>query len=626
MRRGEFKRAWMARASEWLRAQGAEDPEATAEAAWFMSGRGRARAAEWRGSTVRMEALFDTAWSDKSVVGGYGSMFRADASDRNWPGIMLEELTGERARTKREMFERMEAGDKAGARMLDTKQKVLKVVANSWYGVANTPRFPLYDFDVGATITHTGVALTTSALVSLELFMAGNRPENSGEAALKRLADCLADGKRLDDPPEPAPGADEVADWHARGLDGEDAELVRNAVKRLSPEEIARIAWKDRLLDYLRADARTRGLLERCLDAEDFVDPSDPPESVRGFLSSAWERIRAAAAVPAPPADAGKSARTMTRRAVLVADTDSVFAHLAGWLEVLAEWGRRADGPSDPRKAVWCCVFASLASEFLKEAMEAQCAAMGSPEKVRGRISMKSEFLYSRLLTTPNRKQYAGLVVNREGNILSEPELDVKGLAVKKVGVSQAARDFFSGLLENDVLKGRPDRAGLLGKVLEFKERVGLSLASGSLEFCGTRNHRSAKSYAEPWKMEQHRGVRAWNMLHPNDAIEDFEKVDFLKMRCPRREDAVRLLGEENAKRLDGLYDHPEGGRFGFTALSLPKGRDSVPDWLAPAVDVEAMTRLNMSAFHPVLQAVGFPTIPDDEGRPQVSRFIIEGF
>ena len=248
-------------------------------------------------------------------------------------------------------------------------------------------------------------------------------------------------------------------------------------------------------------------------------------------------------------------------------------------------------------------------------------ANMGAPEEERHRIAMKSEFLYSKFLTTPNMKQYAGLAVVREGVSLDPPDLDIKGLAIKKVGVAKSTREFFQQILREDILTHRLDLAGVLRKIEALKKRIRDSLLSGKMEYSVPKNHRSESDYKFPWSIDSHRGVFAWNLLMPDETLPDHEKINFLKMRCPRKEDAANALGSK-ASLLDPLYDHPECRKFGFTALAVPKNRDSIPEWLAAAVDVDAAVQSNISSFMPVLEAIGFRVLNDDRGHKQISRYV----
>lgn len=49
------------------------------------------------------------------------------------------------------------------------------------------------------------------------------------------------------------------------------------------------------------------------------------------------------------------------------------------------------------------------------------------PDDKRTLLSMKNEFLYISILTTPNKKHYQGQIKVQEGKVYKDPKLDVKG-------------------------------------------------------------------------------------------------------------------------------------------------------------------------------------------------------
>ena len=338
-----FKRAWFAKAGSAMKAAGVADDRIAAalNEAWDKAAAGRERKVGWRDGEVSLEVLFNTVCSGRAVVGGYGALFDASASGTNWSGKLLETLSAERKQAKKEMFQCLSDGNSAAARIHDMRQKTIKIIMNSWFGVATQRSFPLYNYDVGATITHTGVLLVTSVLSALEWFMAASpAPETLGEA-WKRVLDSLEDEGFAEDRDRAPDFREKLAKRVGGGLSAGDFESLSSLIDRMSDEDAAAAWWRTMpVCEFLREDETSRELLLPCLTDGKMLDPSNPSAESAKRLDWTWERLRSVNAVFAPAPGFVEKAKKAPREAVLGADTDSVFVRLGEWRDVLGAWGR----------------------------------------------------------------------------------------------------------------------------------------------------------------------------------------------------------------------------------------------------------------------------------------------
>ena len=70
------------------------------------------------------------------------------------------------------------------------------------------------------------------------------------------------------------------------------------------------------------------------------------------------------------------------------------------------------------------------------------------PEKNHFHVNMKNEFYFSNLFITSSRKNYIAEIMVKEGMVYSEPEFEVKGLAIKKAGNNESVRDTAGDIIE----------------------------------------------------------------------------------------------------------------------------------------------------------------------------------
>jgi hypothetical protein len=253
---------------------------------------------------------------------------------------------------------------------------------------------------------------------------------------------------------------------------------------------------------------------------------------------------------------------------------------------------------------------------------------MNVPEEYRNDINMKSEFLFSRILLTKNKKSYGGVCILNEGKILLKPKLDMKGLQIKKVGCPRTTRDFFSGVFENDILNApKIEIGGVLSKINDFSKFIYSSINEENKALFSTPSeYTSVKAYDEPYRIQSVRGVLLWNYLYSEQQIADFEKVNLFKLNGETPEKILALLSDnvEFANEIiDYIFNHEYLKEYGANVIAIPKGLNYFPAELSPLINIEDQVTSNLNSFVPVLEALGVASYQSTKSSSKTSTNII---
>jgi len=216
-------------------------------------------------------------------------------------------------------------------------------------------------------------------------------------------------------------------------------------------------------------------------------------------------------------------------------------------------------------------------------------------------------------MLTRNKKQYSGNLISREGNILHEPETDLKGLAIKKSSTNAYTREYFTELLEDEILNADEiDLSSILSKYKEFEDIVRESLNKGEVTFSIPQKLNEKSAYKFPFRMMQYRGALLWNHLYPEKYIDAPTKVNTLKLTAEKEED-LDILKENNyeiyEKVRDFIFDDEDLAHYGFTTITMPKDITKVPEWIIPFIDVETLVGDNIRNAIILLESLGFQTL-----------------
>ena len=566
---------------------------------------------------VQLDLLKFIDWTSgklKPILTGNGVVTRPHGTDRslNLRADMLKFLLDRRRATKSEMFEYINT-DPEKFNSLDRSQKIDKLLANSYYGVTGEKNSIFYDRHMGPAVTYTGVQIITTSVMAFEAFLANNIEFNNVDDALIFIDRVLSqeyeyeflidDDKTVDN--------EQLANYlysriNKNGITDKDYTLIYNTVKNLSVEECSYIYYKNNLLKFFENSA-VLDLLKDILTGEHGVVTNNGKivDENKESLDLLWDICKEYVMYDYIPYDRYERALNNTRKAVLLVDTDSNFINLDPFYRFMKNNFEIPDTNDGTNAVINVMIY--VLSKFIQKSLDRLTENLNVPEDKRSIINMKSEFLYSRLLLTTNKKQYAGNLIGQEGNILEKPKLDMKGMAIRKVTVNQTVREYFTDILENDVLRAsKIDIPKILAKFRQLEKIIADDLRAGNINFSIPNNLNEVGSYKYPFRMQQVRGMLIWNQLFPENLINPPDKINILKLKAETLQDLEPIYGTKEFDIIrETIFENEDLQKYGFTVIAMPKDVDKIPEWLIQFIDIDSIVSDNVRNGIIILESLG---------------------
>jgi len=193
----------------------------------------------------------------------------------------------------------------------------------------------------------------------------------------------------------------------------------------------------------------------------------------------------------------------------------------------------------------------------------------------------------------------------------------MKGLSIRKTTVAKGLRKDFTEILEEDILKEKKiNLAKVISRYDDLSEKIKESLMSGSIEYLIPKSVDPAENYKIPEQQDGIRAVMIWNALEPEDEIVPPTKINFVKLKCTGPDDPKLLdLKQQYPDKYDALMkvvfnygvETPklDISKYGFTCVAIPKGRETIPEYLKPFIDYPVMEANNMRNGYILLESLG---------------------
>lgn len=309
------------------------------------------------------------------------------------------------------------------------------------------------------------------------------------------------------------------------------------------------------------------------------------------------------------------------RKAVIVSDTDSTIFSVANWVE-------RVEGKLtfDAKGKSVATVMVYLASQTLKHILATYSAYMGViPERIF-QLTMKNEFMMESLMLTTKGKHYAYRIIAKEGNVYSNPSLDIKGVTLRNSKVPEAIRKELRQTIE-DILENIKSGSGI--NILDYLKRVGNleheileKIRKGSSEYLTRQKIRSKESYRTPMTSGYYY-YELWQRVFADKYGQiselpvatakvslDFDNKTKFDMWLESLEDKViarrlkEFLIETNRKFLKCIY----------VPIEIATN-DGIPKEILSAADVRKVIYTSTEGFYLVMESLGFYCQNDQNSR-----------
>lgn len=467
----------------------------------------------------------------------------------------------------------------------------------------------------------TGQDLTTTAIATLENFLADNQKFNDFDDIMRFITETLSEEQsdtilRYVDEPKTALEVSEYLLSKTIEIDEVMEEKLDKVLRKMTVEELTRLYYKNKVLEFIFANTYPRNQLEQLLKYEYAERPEE------AMIASLKEFKRAVIDFCFSNnlfEDRYKRVIKNERKFVVGSDTDSVFINFNKYvLDVTKEFKLNPENESQQMTII--NIFISIVTDILEETFKKMTNNMGLLKEFAPIINMKSEFLFKKMLLTRNKKSYASIITAELGKLLKKPVLDVKGLSIKKTTISKNLRKNFMGILEHSILKSKSiDLKSIIKQFDDLGVQIEESLKKGEILYLLPKNLESIDGYKDPSTLEPVRGAIIWNALEPENQIVPPEKINLLKLTVFDKNDPkLQTLRQKYPDKYNTIMrivfnegvENPkiDIARFGLSTIAIPKSVEHIPEYLRPLIDYKTMVNKNMTNGFILLESLGVYT------------------
>ena len=322
---------------------------------------------------------------------------------------------------------------------------------------------------------------------------------------------------------------------------------------------------------------------------------------------------------------------------VLLVDTDSVFVYMDYFFQLVSKYFEiyNEDGSISPElRLTLGSVFTypvCIATEIM---LDGYARAHNLDPELRKELYLKNEFFFKKLVLTPAMKNYMTMTMSQEGVIKNPMEMTIKGLPIKKSTTPKRVRDYFSKLIEEDILTPEKiDINKILNKYVWFSQELVKLIKEGCLDF--SKPMRYGIKYKNPFSQEVVRGTVLWNAVMKDlSKIEPLDNVMAVKLKANTEAEFNEIIQknldfftDEDKELLKKVrkcifYTNDELKKFGLSALCIPRTEEVIPHWAIPFIDVELMVKNCLSPTLIILKSLGI--MVDDVGREERMTNIVD--
>ncbi|QXN70075.1 putative DNA polymerase I [Bacillus phage vB_BspM_Internexus] len=552
-----------------------------------------------------------TEWLEekKPIITGYGAFYRKHNEGVNLLSDMVDYLLVSRKKVKKEMFEHVNDEDRTEYNNLDLMQKTFKLLANSFYGATVEKNSIFFNQNFGPSITYSGVIIITTAVNAFENFMSNNfHFENLNDVLLyinniqeQKYVYTHIINRNIE--------SGELLQYLLRkwrNRNDSDIKVLSDIIERMDQQTLNKIYYKNNLYEFL-GNNEISNLLGKVINKE-FLDPNDPPKDIKDSLEMLWTYIQEWVLYNYLSFYRYENAENEKRQTVLVVDTDSNFLMLDPFYKYLKENYPDNVDETDEGKVSVVNIASYLLAKVIENVYWKMTSELNIPSEKRPIINMKNEFFYKRLMLTRNKKSYAGKLIMQEGRMFEKPKLDIKGLAIRKVSVNKNVRDYFTDMLDENILSSdKIDLSKVFGNFVHLQNEIANSLMNGEITYTLPSKANEIESYANPYAMQSIRGTIIWNELFPDNEIVLPTKVNLIKLTTESLNDLAGKIPMDVYKTIkETIYDNENLSKYGFTILCLPKSIKKLPEWVTPFIDIETMVNDHIKSGMIMLESLGF--------------------
>lgn len=565
--------------------------------------------------------VLDYLENEKPIITGFGALYQQHKSGtKNILLDMVQMLLDVRKVYKKKKFEHANDEDKSLYQLFDNYQLTYKLLNNSFFGAAGQPQSIFFDPYLPQSIMYTGQIIIMTAIVTFEK-LSGNFQFYSMEDFTHYIEQVKTTKLDAELDLDIIPSREDLYNLLISKFEDTPYNefIVKNIVANLTDLEVTRLYYKNNFLAFIE-NRIVKDLLSEIVKYE-FLEIPKPSKDLAPLLKIFWAMVKDYCVDVRIPRMRTKFCHTHIRKTVLTVDTDSNFLYNKPFTNKLRKFFPETLANYDNDKSIkLSCINLSMLTftNLIAEGYDNMGRCLNIDDEHRPVINMKNEFAYERIMTTPAKKHYAGMLMAQEGVILQgspERRLDMKGLNLRKSSLNKNIREYFTKTLIDKILL--PKKINLSDIYKDFEEMentIEKSLLNGDLDYCQPGKVNSIDKYAAPFTIQTLRGTLLWNALFPDNPIAPPNKVNYIKLKEYDYSTFIAKLPEDKKQQVSNLYSDPRMnnvsgkslGEYNVNIICLPKNVTKLPDFLIDYVDTTVMVHDQIKAAMEILAPLGF--------------------
>ena len=570
----------------------------------------------------------------KPLMAGNGVLIDRDGEN---PAIKMLNDMGDRRKEFKDIMKTFDENSYEFG-MYNLFQNNEKVKMNAWYGINGAPTSLFFNLECATAITGKGRHLISVATIAFDTFLGGN-------IKFLDMNDCLYYIKNI---------VSEQSDRKFRDKDILDHNVTKYQLKQrlislfenrydcneillnriinnLDKEDINRIYYKNNLIEFCNNSFIKEKIREYTLSVDVYVlpDGEKAPKELKDKMAFVWDYLEEYVVYNHQYVDRVYRVLNKTRKSVLVIDTDSNMLDLYPWVtfvrnNILTKDDIKTKNSDDLNNVIIFTMCFHL-SRMIRLVLDKYLKYCNVKKERRHLLDMKNEYLFSTMLITEVKKNYASIIEYKEGKNM-HGKMDVKGLPIRKSSTNKIAAAKFEEILKNDILNAKKiNLLDILVKLNDFEQEIRDSLNRGEQKFLKPVRVSDIEAYKDPLSEGGIRGAMAWEAIYPDRAIVLPDSFYLVKLTVFKPDD-LRKIPDERIRKIvkENIFENPEQRirAKGLYILAIPR-YEKLPDWAIPCIDVDTIVEDTMRAFMGVMKALGISNIYKSSGSEQFSNYIM---
>lgn len=201
--------------------------------------------------------------------------------------------------------------------------------------------------------------------------------------------------------------------------------------------------------------------------------------------------------------------RGMQRECVALSDTDSTVFSVEYWTEWFTG---KYDFSKDSCAVSYVATF--LTSQIVIHLLAMYSANLGVEQKQIHKLTMKNEYAFPVLVTTPRSKHYFALRSAQEGNVFKEMDMEVKGVELITSNappqIMQRLEDYMRELMLIIMKNNQLTVDEILGPVVAIENEIRADILNGGFKYMRTMQIRDSGSYVDGENAANYQHYHLW--------------------------------------------------------------------------------------------------------------------